>query len=474
MSTPIELERHTSLSLVAQLIAAVRLRIEDGAWKPGMRLPSVRKLADSCAVSTLTVTNAYNRLVAEGVIEARRASGYFVATRPERLARMVPGEAFSLADAPVDDSWLLQYVFEDTQTIVKAGCGWLPESWLDTDGIKHGLTALSRKPVAPLVRYGNPYGYVPLRRHLQDVLAGRGIEAAPEQILLTAGASQALSLACQYLLHPGDVVLVDDPAYANLLPLLRLSGVRVVGVPRTPSGPDPVALEELAARHQPRAFFTNTTLHNPTGTSCNPHAAHRILRSADQHDFYIVEDDIFADLQQTPTPSLASLDQLGRVLYIGSFSKTISPSLRVGFLACNAAIAQPLAHIKMALGLTSSELTEQIVHAILTDGRHRSHLARLRERLGRAQQQVGDALTNAGLTLFHRPPGGLFAWASLGQLDSDQAARLAARADIMLAPGRLFSVENGASPWLRFNVAYADDARLYRFLDQLLKDGIRA
>src|SRR5439155_5340103 len=170
VSTPIELERHTSLSLVAQLIAAVRLRIEDGAWKPGMRLPSVRKLADSCAVSTLTVTNAYNRLVAEGVIEARRASGYFVATRPERLARMVPGEAFSLADAPVDDSWLLQYVFEDTQTIVKAGCGWLPESWLDTDGIKHGLTALSRKPVAPLVRYGNPYGYVPLRRHLQDVL----------------------------------------------------------------------------------------------------------------------------------------------------------------------------------------------------------------------------------------------------------------------------------------------------------------
>ncbi|MFD2271056.1 hypothetical protein ACFS07_07795 [Undibacterium arcticum] len=115
-------------------------------------------------------------------------------------------------------------------------------------------------------------------------------------------------------------------------------------------------------------------------------------------------------------------------------------------MVCNAAIARPLAHIKMALGLTSSELNEQIVHAILTDGRHRSHLARLRERLGRAQQQVGDALTNSGLTLFHRPTGGLFAWASLGQLDSDQAARLAARADIMLAPGRLFSVEKPRQP----------------------------
>jgi DNA-binding transcriptional MocR family regulator len=462
--TGIEINRGGGQSLVTQLIDAVTQRIDQGMWKQGARLPSVRRLAESCGVSTLTVTNAYNRLVAQGIIEARRASGYFVAAR---AARLVPGEAFSLADAPVDASWLLQYVFEEAQAVAKVGCGWLPESWLDADGIKHGLTALSRKPGPTLVRYGNPYGYRPLRRHLQDVLAGRGIEAAPDQILLTHGATQALSLACQYLLHPGDVVLVDEPTYANLLPLLRLIGVRVIGVPRMPSGPDPALLETLAARHRPRAFFTNSTLHNPTGTSCNPHVAHRILRIADQHDFYIVEDDIFADLQQTPTPSLASLDQLGRVLYIGSFSKTISPSLRVGFLVCNMALAKPLAHIKMALGLTTSETSEQIVYAILTDGRHRSHLARLRERLARAQGKVCDGLANCGLTLFHRPAGGLFAWASLGDCDSEKAARLAAREDIMLAPGHLFSIDGGPSPWLRFNVAYSDDARLYRFLENL-------
>ncbi|MEO6354720.1 MAG: PLP-dependent aminotransferase family protein, partial [Burkholderiaceae bacterium] len=242
---------------------------------------------------------------------------------------------------------------------------------------------------------------------------------------------------------------------------------RVIGVPRTRSGPDCAQLELLAASHRPRAFFTNTSLQNPTGTSTSIAGAHRILRAAENFDFRIVEDDIFADLQTERGISLAALDQLNRVTYIGSLSKSISPSLRVGFIACKRDLAGEFAQKKMLEGLTSCEISEKLASIILTEGRHRLSIERLRGRCEQAQRTVATQLENCGLQLFHKPGAGMFLWARFaGNIDTAQVAQQAADEALLLAPGKLFETVDQPSPWLRFNVAHSDHAQVYHFLER--------
>lgn len=451
--------------LVRQVYDTVVEKIDKGLLLPGARLASVRAFARESGISTMTIVNAYNRLVAEGHVEARPGSGYFVAANNSRNTMQQRRKPF-VGRTSVDSLWLLQRVYEDDSTLLNAGCGWLPPDWLHTDGVRQALAGLARKKSAGLANYGTPHGYLPLRQQIQILLAARGIDAAPHQIVLTHGASQALALAGRCLLQPRDAVLVDDPGSTNFFATLRSLDARLIGVERKLDGPDLAALQALAQRHRPKAFFISTHLHNPTGSQCSPAVAHQILRLAEQYDFKVVENDVMAGLEPPGSISLASLDRLRRVIYVGSFSKTVSPSLRVGFVAASEEYADKLIYEKMVSSLTSSELGEKLMHAVLTEGRYRTHLARLAGRLAAAQKTVCDGLEAAGLQVFTRPAGGPFLWARFPSDDVDvrAVAQRAVSAGIMLAPGYLFRPGQQATPWMRFNVGYADDPRLYAFL----------
>jgi DNA-binding transcriptional MocR family regulator len=162
----------------------------------------------------------------------------------------------------------------------------------------------------------------------------------------------------------------------------------MLAVPRNRNGPDLAALEELAAAHRPKVYFTQSVMQNPTGTDMSPHVAFKVLRAAECHNFVVVEDDIFCDLQAKVMPRLATLDQLNRVIYVRSFSKTLSGSLRVGFIACAENIANELADIKMLTSITTSQFTERLVYLMLVNGHYRKYLSRLHERLGEARLNV--------------------------------------------------------------------------------------
>jgi DNA-binding transcriptional MocR family regulator len=448
---------------VTTIAASLRRRIVSGNLGPGDQMPSVRELARASGVSAFTAARVYDLLVAEGIVDARRGAGYFVAKGANRLNT----RPASIPEPLADSIWSLRRGYDSRLVRVDAGCGWLPPNWLFADGVRAALTQVARKPATYAGRYGSVYGLRALRRQLTTSLAHHAIECAEEQIVLTQGASQALELCIQVCLTPGDTVLVDDPCYPYVLAMLRARGVQPIGVPRTANGPDVTALNAIAKRTRPRAFITNTTAHNPTGTTTSPQVAHDILLAAEQHDFTIIEDDIFAELAPERTSSLASLDRLRRVLYIGSFSKTIAPNLRVGYVATTVERAQQIAALKNILSLSSSELTEQLVLSILTAGRHRTHLERLRKRLAKAQENVTRRFTAAGVEIAFRATG-LFLWAKLpSSLDSTALGELARARGILLAPGEMFRPDSRASGHYRFNVAYADNDTLYDFIESL-------
>ena len=454
------LNPQASTPLVLQVVEGFRQLVEDGTLRAGAKLPSIRQFAHAHGVSVYTVVDAYDRLVAQGYFVSRPHSGFFVRRRAD-TALEVPGPAGQYS---FDSMWYMQRIFENRALRLKPGCGWLPGDWLFSEGVRRGRRARAAEEVGR-GGYGAPQGDQPRRQLVRDLLAEHEVVVTAEQVLLTQGSSQAMDLVARQLVRAGDAVLVDEPGYANLLSALRFLGARLVGAPRTANGYDLDLLEARIQEHRPKVFFTQPRLQSPTGSTAQVAHLYRLLQLAEKYDFVVVENDIYVDLDPEPRPTLASLDQLRRVVYISSFSKTISPNIRVGYLAAHPDLLEELARLKMISGLTSSEFTERLAYGALLDGRWRKHTKALRDRLAVAQQRVASSLLDLGFELFVEPKAGMLQWARHPAIEnSSELAYKAAEQDILLGPGHLFTVDLQPSPWLRFNVAHCQDETVFAFL----------
>ncbi|WP_332680517.1 aminotransferase-like domain-containing protein [Bosea sp. (in: a-proteobacteria)] len=449
-------------TLVGRVMALVRQRIAGRVLAPGAKLPSIRSCAEAMGVSKSTVVEAYERLAAEGAIQARRGSGFYVAGRlpPLSLADIAPR-----LERAVDPLWVSRQSLEAGDGILRPGCGWLPASWMPEAGLRRALRRLSRADCETLADYGTPLGLPALRQLLVRRMAEHGIEASPDQVILTESGTQAIDLICRFLIEPGDTVLVDDPCYFNFRALLHAHRARVVGVPYTPAGPDIGRFEQVLAEHRPRLYITNSALHNPTGATLSASVAHRLLKLAEQYGLTIVEDEIFADFEPEPAPRLAGLDGLERVIHIGSFSKTLSASVRCGFIAARRDWIEGLIDLKIATSFGASRLSAELVLGILQDGSYRKHVEGLRGRLGRAMAETRLRLAALGIVPWLEPRGGMLLWCRLpGELDAAGIAQRVLAEGIVLAPGNAFSLSQSAGRFLRFNVAQCSDPRIFAAL----------
>lgn len=463
----VSLSTGSGVPLVDQIVGAIRGQIEDRVLRPGARLSAIRQFAETHGVSRFTVVEAYDRLVAQGYVQSRRGSGFYVANRSQPQSE----PAAPQTEAGVfDAAWLMRQAMDVGVEGIRASAGWLPQSWLDEEGLRRQMRSILRRENSSLSDYGGrPQGYLPLRQYLPFKLGEMGIAAKPSQIVLTQGATQALDMVIHHFVRRGDAVLVDDPGYFALYGLLRLHGARLIGVPWTTDGPDTEALERLAAEHKPRVYFTQSVLHNPTSACLSPANAYRILQCAERHDFHVVEDNTYGDFHPGSATRLAALDHLHRVIYISSFSKTLSGNLRVGYLAARPDLAEALTDVKVLISLATPEVAEELVHRMLTEGHYRKYLDRVRTRLGEASARAQRMMDRVGLRPFISPEGGMFVWAQVpGCDDAMDIAAAAAKAGIILAPGTLFRPQGQASPMLRLNVVYASDIRVERFFKQAL------
>ena len=283
--------------------------------------------------------------------------------------------------------------------------------------------------------------------------------------MTTFGASQAFDLLGRLLLTPGDTVLVEDPGYFVLFEQLRAHHVRLIPIARRADGPDLEALEAACRAHRPRVFFTQTLLHNPTGMSAEPANCHRVLSLAEQFGFAVVEDDVYGDLYEGSGVRLAQIDGLRHVIFVGSYTKLIGPSLRVGFIAADAPLIAQLVERKVLSVLSGSALLECFVSEVLDSGRYKRHVEQVRARLARMRRDARAALESAGITFDGSLGEGMFLWGRLpDSAPIDELVRRAREKSIVLAKGALFSPTQTSSQWLRFNAAYSASAPLVRFL----------
>ncbi|ERL54360.1 aminotransferase-like domain-containing protein [Psychrobacter aquaticus] len=454
------------MTKIETVIADVKAKIATVTYMPGTRLPSVRATAKRYGFSPSTVVEAYERLQTDGIISSRPGAGFYVSdvTAPLSLADMGPN-----LDRAVDPLWVSRQSLETSSDALKPGCGWLPPDWLYAEGMRRGLRSVAKADVKVISEYAMPLGLLALRQLLTRRMSGLGIEAEPSQVILTESGTQSIDLIFRFLLTPGDTVVVDDPCYFNFHALLRAHRVKVVGVPYTPDGPNVTAFATILDEHKPRLYITNAAIHNPTGATLSPATAYRVLQLAQAAGLYIIEDDIFADFESTPAPRLAALDGLSQVFYIGSFSKTLSASLRCGYIAAPSEWVESLLDLKIATGFGGGQLAAAVVLSALTDSGYRKHMSAIHTRLANARAQTIPRLAKLGIEPWLLPQAGMFLWCKLP--DNNSAATLANRClsqGVVLAPGNTFSQSQSAESYIRFNVAQANDARIFEVLAQAL------
>ena len=449
----------TRLTLAQQLAASLVEQIGNGTYRAGDRLPSLRECMRLFGHSKNTVINAYESLASQGLVEARHGLGFFV--RHDAPATHESDDPLPYARA-MDTVWLMRQQFVREPGHSPLGEGFPPVDWLMDMRLDKFTRQIMRTGVSTLFRYGNRLGNAGLRQHLVQKLASYSISATPRQIVTTHGANHALDLIVRRFVAPGDTVLVEDPGYYPLFGKLQLQGARMLPVPRLPDGPDIQVLEQHLRLHKPKLFFIQSVGHNPTGSDISPGVAHRLVQLAQAHNFILVDDDALADFKPASAIKVSALDQLRHSLYVGSFSKSVSAALRVGFIAGSKELIDELGDLKMLLHTSSSEFCERTVDVILMEGHFLRHLIRLQERLKAATTAGLQMLDEIGAQVFCRPEQSLYLWARFKHIDdARELTRQLLPKGFMIAPGHIFSPEQSRiNPWTRLNVAYLNDPLL--------------
>ncbi|MES2941169.1 MAG: PLP-dependent aminotransferase family protein [Pseudomonadota bacterium] len=486
------LMKAASQSLTEQLAGRFAERIRTRLLVPGARLPSVRQCAQQQGVSPATVVAAYDHLLAQGLVEARRNRGFFVreamappqpapgASAPGALGATVGGTpaAFNSfawlmarrAPAPVNATALIRGMFHKISNKPQPGMGTFPPEWLESTfmgGAVRKVTS-TRALHAFSLEYGEPMGDSGLRRALANKLvATLGLPASAEQIITSVGATHALDIVSRTLLRPGDPVMVEEPGWAVEFARLNALGMRLLPVPRRADGPDLDVMARYCEAHKPKLFVSVSVFHNPTSYCLTPGSAHRVLQLANQHDFHIVEDDTYSHIAPEHATRLSVLDGLRRTIYVSGFAKILAPNWRIGFIAAPPDLVEQLLDTKLLATLTTPALLEKALALCIDQGQLRRHAERVRARLDAARSRSVKLALQAGCR-FEAEPAGLFGWVDTG-VDTDALAQRMLDEGYLLAPGALFHADSTPSTLMRINFATTQDAAFWKKYSELVR-----
>jgi GntR family transcriptional regulator / MocR family aminotransferase len=471
----IPLDRHSEVPLYQQIETYLRKGILSGSLAADTRLPASRQLARDLGVNRITVENAYAVLETDGLIYSRMGSGTYVLPPNPLLAfsRDKPGASWPLwqqsleIEGAASKNKSLEEKHKKTARqvdLISFASGIGDAHLFPAEDFRKVLQTVMRRDGIAALDYGEPNGHAPLRETITHILASQGLQTRSDNVLITAGSQQALSLVSQLLLKPGDVIMVESPTYSGALDLFRALGFKVVGVPVDRHGMQVEALEKLLQQHHPKLIYTIPTFHNPTGTCLSSQRRIQLIILADRYNIPILEDDFVGDLRYEgrAQPALKALDPGGRVIYVSTFSKILMPGLRVGFLVAEGPIYHRLVNFKRVNDLATSTLIQRALEVYVTVGRYQSYLRRSCQLFHKRRDAMLSAIGRylpAGINV-DPPQGGLFIWLQLPEnLSSERLLPLAWEEGVEFSPGTgFFSDGAEGRNWLRLNfVAQAPD-----------------
>ncbi len=445
----------------------VAQRIRAGQLRPGDRLPSVRDVKRQRGVSAATVFAAYYLLETQGYIEARSRSGYYVSATVPMVSETEPSASVPQTHAmPVDVSSLVFQVLAQARqrTMVPMGSAFPSPGLFPLQQLAVGMgRAMRRMDPWQTVEDLSP-GNPALRHQIAMRYGVLGMDVSPSELVVTSGAMEALNLALEVTTQPGDLVAIETPAFYAALQALERRGLRAVEVQTHPrTGVDLASLRTVLDAHAVKACWFMPTFQNPMGCTMPDEAKQALVQLLASRQIPLIEDDVYGELHhgpRRPTPAKA-WDNEGWVLHCGSFSKSLAPGYRIGWVAAGR-FATQLARHKLMSSLATALPSQLAILDFLQERSFERHLRSLRHALARQQAAASRAIDQhfpVG-TKVTRPEGGYFLWVELPEaVDALAVHRQAVQHGIGIAPGHLFSADQRYCHHVRINHGYPGDAR---------------
>lgn len=477
----IPLDRKSPKPVYLQIRDRIRHLIHSGAMQPGEKLPSIRSLAENVQVNKLTVIEAYGVLEADGLVSVRQGSGYFVSPagipQPASNSTFAPAQDVIIPErqgCAFYDVYATSMLAQAQDGFVDLSCGFpLPP---ESDDLKR----IARRAIADidtaLFNYDLPQGRLVLRKQLAQMLVWQqGLEVSPEDLIITSGSKQGLFLAMHHYVKPGDWVIVESPTYHGAIAVLENLGARIIGIPMTAEGMNLELLEQYLRSHRPKLIYTISTLHNPTGITTSQRHRQQLLALAEQYECPILEDNAYEGLNFEPVPApIKALDRHDLVTYIGTFSKTVMPGLRVGYMVVTGKHYRAIVERKLLNDLHGSTVSQAIISEYLASGHYRRRVNHLRTHNLQSRNAMLQALEQyfPAEISWTVPKGGLFLWAHLPEgLPMQMIQQEAIAQKVIVSDGSLFFPAQKGYPAMRLSFSHTPAAveRGIEVLGRLLK-----
>lgn len=421
--------------LYQQIAGWVDNNVKEGGLVPGERLPTVRALAQMLGVNRGSVALAYAHLTKIGLLQARVGKGTFV-----RQHSAIDGD---MAEGGVSGEKMWQPRLVEAAVrlglskpkSLDAGQGmtWVPERGeaseekvriqmdvpladhrLSHDIIQGALRRVADSLPKDALAYGHPQGSYALRREIAERAHLSGMQVDPRHVLICNGTQQALSLACALLVQPGDTVMMENPGYQGAVRAFRMCGAKIIGIPVDSNGMRVDVLEQMLRDCRPKLIYTVPSFQVPTGATLDPDRRAHLYRLAESHQIPILEDEYANALYygDPPPPPVKALDRAGLVVYIGTFSKTLGASMRLGWISAHPAMIAALVQVKEVQDIHTSIFSQLVAERLLREGTYDDHLETLRNHYGVRYRALLVALNKklGGRLCYHPPGGGFSLW----------------------------------------------------------------
>ncbi|OMP66979.1 aminotransferase-like domain-containing protein [Domibacillus epiphyticus] len=436
----------------------IKEQIKLGKWTPGEKIPSQRVLADDFSVNRSTVIAALEQLKADGIIKAEMGKGTIVANDTWSLLASLPRIKETPPVLPADSG------------IIDLSKGELAED-VFPDGYLNDVIGRLSGNINSL-GYEERTGYEPLREAVAGYMTRQGTPVSPSSILIVSGAMQGLQLIASGLLEHGSSIFLEEPSYLYSIQTFQSRGMSLAGIAMDKEGLLTADLETKWHSKKPGALYTIPCFHNPTGVLMSETRRKEVLSFCAAHRLPIIEDDIYRELwlDSPPPPSIKSMDVYGNVLYIGSLSKTLSPGLRIGWIAGAEPVIERLSEIKMQADYGTSSLSQRVAAEWLGEGLYEQHFKYVRKELLKRRNHAASSLQRhlSNLADWHIPNGGFFIWLRLKQdISIKELYAEAANEGILFHPGSIYT--GGASRSIRLSYGFAGPAQFDEGIKRMKK-----
>ncbi|WP_177177326.1 PLP-dependent aminotransferase family protein [Bacillus sp. MUM 116] len=442
-----------------QIVHWMREKIAQGEWVIGSKIPTQREIAEKFGVNRSTVITAIEIVKSEGFLEGKTGSGIYVIQNQWSLESEIPPPdwndltKWSLQPSSVHAVQLINDL-ETRKDIIQLSKGELGPNLFPHSEITEAMMKASIQ--IQDFGYGDGLGDLGLRKEISMHLQKNGIKMKPESILVVSGALQALKLITIGILKRGSTVFLESPSYLHSIHLFPAE----MSIKRIPVDENGLRMEDLFQHtftKNASALFINPTFHNPTTTTLSLEQRKTLLDKCRHYQLPIIEDDIFRDLwlEDPPPPPLKALDKNGQILYIGSFSKTIAPGLRIGWLAGPEEVIKRLRDVRMQTDYGSSYLSQLLIKELLASGMYENHLKKVRKILREKRDYLVELLElHLGeFASWSKPSGGLFIWVIFKQkMNLQKLFKQCVNRNVLINPGFIYHDHQSS---IRLSYSYA-------------------